>query len=55
MLAGFCGALILWLKIVYVPRRTMERWEGPKPESQDAASGNTSREKSETVDARKNS
>ncbi|MGI8860177.1 MAG: hypothetical protein ACR2HO_08510 [Rubrobacteraceae bacterium] len=39
MLAGFCGALILWLKIVYLPRRTMEHWESPEPEPDGTAPG----------------
>jgi hypothetical protein len=24
---AFCVALILWLRIVYLPGRTLERWE----------------------------
>ncbi|MBA3423124.1 MAG: hypothetical protein H0U04_01015 [Rubrobacter sp.] len=39
MLAGFCGALILWLKIVYLPRRTMEHWESPEPKPDGTAPG----------------
>ena len=25
--AAFCIALVLWLRIVYLPGRTLERWE----------------------------
>ena len=39
MLAGICGAVILWLKIVYLPRRTMERWEGYELGPRDARTG----------------
>ena len=39
MVAVFCAALVLWLGIVYLPRRTMERWEGPEPEPRDASPG----------------
>jgi len=50
MLAGFCGIAILWLKVIYLPRRTMERWRHPKPNPRDAASG-----KSEAADDREGS
>ena len=39
MLAGICAAVILWLKIVYLPRRTMECWEGHEAEARDASTG----------------
>jgi len=29
MLAVFCAVLVLWLKIIYLPRRTLERWKAP--------------------------
>ena len=48
MLAGFCVTLLLWLRIVYLPRRTMERWRHPKPRN--AASG-----KSKAADDREGS
>ena len=50
MLAVFCGIAILWLKVIYLPRRTMERWRHPKPNPRDAASG-----KSEAADDREGS
>ena len=55
MLAGFCVALLLWLKIVYLPRRTIERWEGLKPGSRDATSGTRDRSESKALDVRENS
>lgn len=43
MLAVFCGVASLWLAVIYLPRRTMERWRHPK--SYASASG-----KSEAAD-----
>ncbi|MGI8911208.1 MAG: hypothetical protein ACR2JR_11740 [Rubrobacteraceae bacterium] len=37
MLAVFCVVLVLWLKIIYLPRRTMERWEARDPAPNDSA------------------
>jgi len=37
MLAVFCVVLVLWLKIIYLPRRTMEHWEARNPEPNDSA------------------
>ncbi len=28
---GFLIVLFLWLNIIYLPARTMERWEGNRP------------------------
>lgn len=41
MLAGFCVALLLWLKIIYLPRRTMERWEARTPAPRDGSGVST--------------
>lgn len=52
MLAVFCVALILWLKIVYLPRRTLERWQDPDTKLRDSSSETTA-EKLEVPDAPK--
>ena len=30
-MAAFVVAALLWLRVVYLPGRTMERWEGQRP------------------------
>lgn len=30
VLVVFAVALFLWLRVVYLPRRTLERWEGQR-------------------------
>ncbi len=35
LLVVFAVALFLWFRIVYLPRRTLENWEGQRVESRD--------------------